>query len=66
MSKTTLRILMADGAMLATFTPTLSPEQYAELHSLVESPATKEELRRDIERAAKLWGVKVELDVEAV
>lgn len=66
MSKTTLRILMADGAMVATFFPTLTPEQYAELHALVESPTTKEELRRAIERAAKLWGVKVELDSETV
>lgn len=66
MGETTLRFLMADGAMSAKFTPALTPDQYAELHALVKTPSTKSELRQAIERAAKQWGVTVSLDVETV
>lgn len=66
MSETTLRFLMADGAMSATFSPALTPDHYAELHALIQHPTTKDELRLAIERAARLWGVKVNLDSEAV
>jgi hypothetical protein len=59
MEETTLSFLMRDGAAKATFQPSLSPDQYAELYGLVDQVDTKDDLRRGLERAAARWGVQL-------
>lgn len=66
MRDTTLRFLMADGAMSATFSPPLTPEQYEDLYSLVGIPSTKEELRGLLASAARRWGIKVAFDADII
>jgi hypothetical protein len=57
--ETALQLLMRDGAVQIVFRPRLTPEQYAELASLIEGPETKAELCQAIERWAKKRGVEV-------
>ena len=59
---TSLQLLMRDGAITVAFSPRLTVEQYAELIKLVETPSTKAQLRRELERAAVNWGRKVQID----
>lgn len=60
--ETALRLLMRDGATNFQFRPRLTSEQYTELMLVIERPATKEELRRELASLAKMWGSEVEFD----
>jgi hypothetical protein len=64
--ETGLQLLMRDGAVRVAFHPRLSAEQYAELLQRVERAATKEELRRALQEAAKRWGNELVFDTEIV
>src|SRR5687768_7303344 len=52
MTETKLSFLMRDGGVTATFRPGLSPEQYAELHRLVETMHGQADLREALQIAA--------------
>jgi hypothetical protein len=60
--ETGLQLLMRDGAVRVAFHPRLTADQYADLLHRVERATTKEELRREMEEAAKLWGSRLEID----
>jgi len=60
--ETGLQLLMRDGALKVIFRPRLSADQYTELLRLVEIAATKDELRRQLGRAASQGGHAVETD----
>jgi len=62
--ETALQLLMRDGAARVAFHPRLTTEQYAELLLRVERATTKEELRREMKEAARLWNRQIVFDTE--
>ena len=60
--QTGLKLLMRDGAVQVEFSPLLNSAQYDDLLAIVQGyarSATRDDLRRDLESAAKRWGVTV-------
>lgn len=62
MEKTTLSLLMRDGAVNLTFDAVLTARQYARLIQIAEYATTKEELCNRAIAAAQEWEVAVEHD----
>jgi hypothetical protein len=62
--ETSLQLLMRDGAARVMFHPRLTAEQYAELLERVTRASTRDELRKETERAAAKWGKQFEFDTE--
>jgi hypothetical protein len=62
--ETCLLLLMRDGAVRVVFRPNLSAEQYIELLNRVERATTKQELREEMQAAAKAWNRKLEFDTD--
>jgi hypothetical protein len=62
--QTALNLLTREGAIRVAFSPRLTPEQYAELILVIESPQseTRNELRKAIQAVATRWGSKVEIE----
>ncbi len=60
--ETGLQLLMRDGAVRVAFHPRLSSEQYAELMAICERATTRDELRLEVEAAARRWGSTLEFD----
>jgi hypothetical protein len=60
--ETALNLLTRECTLHFSFSPHLTAEQYAELMTLVERAASREELRRELKKAAKRWGAKVEIE----
>lgn len=60
--ETALRLLMRDGAVHVHFQPRLTAEQYAELATVIERPATKEELRSALQDLAQRWGSSLSIE----
>jgi hypothetical protein len=59
MKETTLRFLMSDGAEAYTFRPALTPQQYAELHVLVEHAHDTEELLESLRAFCLRWNLEL-------
>jgi hypothetical protein len=64
--ETALQLLMRDGAARIAFHPRLTAEQYADLMIRVERATTKDELRREMTEAARLWNLQLVFDTEIV
>ena len=62
MNSTALRLLTRDGMIVITFTPALTPEQYADLHSLCLITTTMSEMESVVREAAIRWGITVEIE----
>jgi UDP-N-acetylglucosamine:LPS N-acetylglucosamine transferase len=62
--ETGLQLLMRDGAACVRFQPRLTGEQYAELLERVERATTRDELRREMEDAARQWGKQLAFDTQ--
>jgi hypothetical protein len=60
--ETGLKLLTREGAVEVKFRPRLSADQYTELLLRVNRVATKAELRRELEEAAKQWQRDLEFD----
>jgi hypothetical protein len=52
---TKLNLLTRDGMVEVTYTPLLSPEQYAELLEIVREAETAKELRQVAAKASQRW-----------
>jgi hypothetical protein len=59
------RLLARNGPFTVTFTPSLTPEQYADLVQVVtnDSQLTKAELREKFKALATVWEVRFESDL---
>jgi hypothetical protein len=55
---------MRDGVVGVRFRPQLTGDEYTTLLALVARASTKEELRRDLYRAAVQWHKKLKFDTE--
>lgn len=62
MKETTLRFLMHDGAAAYTFQPALTPEQYAELHTVVKEQHSMAELLEALQAFSAKWHKKLVID----
>jgi len=62
--ETGLKLLMRDGAVGVKFRPRLTGEEYTTLLVLVAETSTKDELRRELHRAAAQWHKKLKFDTE--
>ena len=64
MENSSFRLLAKDGHFVATFTPSLTPEQYADLVQIVTSDAdfTKAQLCEKFIALATAWEVRFESD----
>ena len=65
MSHKTLRFHLVDGKVSARFSSPLNGRQFAELYKFVNAPTTKREFGEALERAAKEWGLKVEVELSS-
>lgn len=59
---TTLHLLTRDGAITATFTPPLTPDQYDRLHQEIDAGDTRDRLAELLANLAQAWGCQVVID----
>ena len=62
--QTGLKLLMRDGAAQVAFYPRLSSVEYADLLERVARASTKDELRVEMQKAAKKWGKNLDFKTE--
>lgn len=62
MSGTTIKLLTRDGAIAATFSALLTPEQYEEIYVAVRDVDSPADLWRVLTEAATKWGLQVEVE----
>ena len=61
-SPTILHLLTRDGAITATFNPSLTSEQYDRLLQEVDSGDTRDKLTEILSSLARTWGCHVVVD----
>jgi hypothetical protein len=61
-STTTLHLLTREGAITATFTPLLTPEQYDHLLQEIDAGDTRQKLTELLAQLALDWGCQVVVD----
>jgi len=62
MQSSSLNVLCTDGAVHVTFSPALTPEQYAELLEMVRGDCTIADLRARLQNVSQIWQVQAVLE----